>query len=257
MAKQRISLTLDEQLVQQLDREVDDGAYTNRSQAVESLLKDSLQPRMIETAVVLCGGGETEPDAMIRVNEKPIVHHLITYLDEAGIGTIYIATDTDSPVISYLEDTDLELTADLQYLEEQTPTGTAGALREIDATETVLLINGDILCHVDLGDMLNHHRDTDLPATMALTTVEDPSPYGVVKVKGNRIIGFTQQPEDENVPSNLINAGVYLLDPEIIQDLPSKDKQQTIDIETIFDQLAEDNRLQAYVYEGDWQDLGR
>lgn len=256
MVKQRISLTLDEQLVQQLDREVDEGAYTNRSQAVESLLKESIQPRMVEKAVVLSGGDDEEPDAMIRVNEKPIIHHIVNYLDESGISTIYIATDTDSPVIEYFESTDCDLAADLVYLEEETPAGTAGALRNIEANDTVLLINGDVLCRVDIGDMLSHHRDTDVPATMALTTVEDPSPYGVVKVKGDRIIGFTQQPE-EDVPSKLINAGVYLLDPEIIDNLPSEAEKQEIDIETVFNNLATEKRLQAYVYEGEWQDLGR
>ena len=257
MAKQRISLTLDEQLVDQLDRTVNEGTYANRSQAVESLLRDGIKPQMVEKAVVLCGGDEDEPDCMIRVNEKPIVHHIVSYLDDAGVSHIYLATDTESPVLQYFNDHDINANAELTTLTEDTPAGTAGALRDIDVNDTILLINGDVLCQVDLADMLNRHRETEYPASMALTTVEDPRPYGVVKVKGDRIIGFTQQPSDEEAPSNLINAGVYLLDPEIIENLPAADEKQQIDIETVFNTLADEQRLQAYIYEGDWQDLGR
>jgi NDP-sugar pyrophosphorylase family protein len=127
--------------------------------------------------------------------------------------------------------------ASIEYLTEDEPLGTAGGLRQLRdrLSETFLLVNGDVLCRADLQDMARTHRESEALATMALTTVQDTSPYGVVRLKGNSIIGFTEKPETGAAPSRLINAGMYLLEPEVIDLLPTEDEQQQVDVEDLFE----------------------
>lgn len=255
MSKKRISLTLDENLVNHIDRKVEAGRYANRSQAIEQFLEEQLSQEDVSTAIVLCGGRENPPECTIKVNSKPLIHHIITHLEDSGVTRIILASGQNRDVIEQNLDS---YTADIEFLEEDAPLGTAGGLRLLKdrLNDTFLLINGDVLCRVDLHDMAKTHRQGDMLATMALTTVQDPSPYGVVRLKGSRITGFKQNPSREQVSSNLINAGVYLLEPDVIDLLPSKQERQKIDVEDLFEQLAGRQNLQGYVYDGEWHDLG-
>jgi mannose-1-phosphate guanylyltransferase len=258
MAKQRISLTLNEELVNRIDRKVDADKYANRSQAIESFIEEQLQSETVGTAVILCGGSNNPPECTIKVNSKPLLHHIITHLDQSGVQTIILAAGQNRKIIEdELGEYD-NYQADIEYLEEEQPLGTAGGLRELKnrLSDTFLLVNGDVLCRVDLQDLAKSHREADVLGTMALTTVEDTSPYGVARLKGSRIIGFQQKPAKDQAFSNLINAGVYLLEPDVIGFLPDRETQQKVDVEDLFERLAERRKLKGYVYEGEWHDLG-
>ncbi|MDY6771286.1 MAG: sugar phosphate nucleotidyltransferase [Candidatus Nanohaloarchaea archaeon] len=258
MAKQRVSLTLDEDLVERIDRKVDTGQYTNRSQAVEQFLKDHLQREKVDTAIILCGGEKDDPDSMINVNGKPVLQHTIEHLDDSGLERVILAVGTNHESITNHFGKGDDYGLSIEYITEEEPLGTAGSLRRVNdmLQDTFLLMNGDVLCRVDIEDMVKTHRDDDVLSTIALTTVDDISPYGVVRLKGDRIIGFKEKPDEEDAPSNLINAGVYLLEPEVIDMLPSEDQQQKVGVEQLFEKLADRHNLKGYVYEGTWQDLG-
>ena len=77
--------------------------------------------------------------------------------------------------------------------------------------------------------------------------------YGVVKLKGDKIVGFEEKPE--KAPTKLINAGMYMLEPGIIKRIEDKDEEK-IDMEEIFSELTEEGELRGYVYEGSWYDMG-
>ncbi|MDY6778858.1 MAG: sugar phosphate nucleotidyltransferase [Candidatus Nanohaloarchaea archaeon] len=257
MAKTRVSLTLDENLVDRIDRKVDSGSYVNRSQAIERLLEEHLQRERIATAVILCGGEELPPDCMQQVDGKPALQHILDHLEEEGVERVILAiNEDDQKARQHIEQNSSNLR--IEYLEEEQPLGTAGALRRAKdrLEETFLLLNGDVICRVDVEDMAKTHRQDDVLGTVALTTVRDISDYGVTRLKGNKIIGFTEKPDQDEAPSNLINAGVYILEPEVIDMLPSEDEQQQVDVEDLFDQLAERRKLKGYVYEGEWRDVG-
>jgi NDP-sugar pyrophosphorylase family protein len=84
---------------------------------------------------------------------------------------------------------------------------------------------------------------------LALTTVEDPSRYGVARLKGRRILGFEEKPAKGKEPSRLINAGTYIFDPEIFSHLDADS------LEEVFEQLASQSSLSGYIYGGKWKDI--
>jgi len=258
MTKQRVSLTLEEGLVDQIDQKVETGAFNNRSQAIQEYLKEHLSRESVSTALVLCGGAQDDLECMITLNGKPVLEHTIDHLIDSGVETIILLVSDQHDQITDHFGNGSGYNASIEYLTEDEPLGTAGGLRQLRdrLSETFLLVNGDVLCRADLQDMARTHRESEALATMALTTVQDTSPYGVVRLKGNSIIGFTEKPETGAAPSRLINAGMYLLEPEVIDLLPTEDEQQQVDVEDLFEQLAEQQQLKGYVYDGEWHDLG-
>jgi len=247
MVKERVSLTLDSDVVEKLDRRLEKEGIENRSRGVETLLREYLEKESIGTALVLGGGQDSS--CLIQVNGKPVIEHAIDYLEEMGVENIYVAT-ADPEVREFLEDSSAEVVF------EDEPLGTGGSLREVsgDVDETFLVMNGDVICEVDLEDMRQVHREGDGIATVALTTVDDASSYGVIRMKGNRVVGFKEKPEESS--SHLVNAGVYLLETEFLERIPSGDDERSVDIEALFESVADDGLLNGYVYEGEWREVG-
>lgn len=249
MVKERISLTLDRGVVEQMDARLDREGISNRSKGIEQVLRDYLARTAVTTAVVLGGGPDS--DCLIPINGRPVIAYALDHLEEAGVERVIVATG--DPAVQEAVDDDRDF--DLEFLVEDEPLGTAGGLRELERPEdTFVVMNGDVLCGVDLGDMKQAHDAGEGLATMALTTVENAADYGVVRLKGSRIVGFTEKPDESF--SHLINAGIYLLEPAFIDRIPPKEEQRAVDIETLFEDLARDSDLAGYVYDGEWRDVG-
>jgi len=252
MGKKRISLTLDEDLVQEIDKRTGD---KSRSHVIQKMLQSSLKREKINLALILAGGNYKNevPDPLITVNEKPVIFHLLEHLRYQGIEKVLIAVgDKHEQIISRVGKGD-KFGLDIEYVMEEEPKGTAGCLRMAREyfQNTFLMMNGDILSKIDIEDMLRTHRESSNPATIALTTVDDPSSYGVVRLKGRSVVGFQEQGQSE-IKSNLVNAGVYILEPSVIDMLPSGNK---VNIEQLFKKLASQNNLTGYVYSGEWTDI--
>ncbi|MFW5949979.1 MAG: sugar phosphate nucleotidyltransferase [archaeon] len=244
MTKQRISLTLDEDLVERLDRRIEEAGIENRSRGVETFLRDYLRQQDVSTAVVL--GGGTDHSCLLEIDGDPLIDHTISFLESEGIERIYVTTAA-AAVRDYLA----SHAPDVVVLYEDEPMGTAGSLDRVDVAdgETFLVMNGDVRCDLDVADMLRTHRDADALATIALTTAGETAEYGVVQMKGNRIVGFTEKPAESD--SHLINAGVYLLDAAFLERVPSGRAW----LATVFERLAEEDELAGYVYEGEWLEV--
>jgi mannose-1-phosphate guanylyltransferase len=142
----------------------------------------------------------------------------------------------------------------------QRPLGTGGPIKNVEKLigrkEPFLVLNGDVLTNINYAELVKKHRSRNKAlATIALYKVEDPSRYGVAELtKDNRIISFTEKPPKEKAPSNLINAGIYVLEPEIFDYIPSG-KPVSIERE-VFPKLAEEGRLFGNDFEGLWIDIG-
>ncbi|MDY6788767.1 MAG: sugar phosphate nucleotidyltransferase [Candidatus Nanohaloarchaea archaeon] len=257
MGKKRVSITLEEELVERIDRKAEEKEIENRSRAIESFLSDYLRTEKVDTAVVLCGG-TVDPECMIRINGKPVVEHILTHLDKHGVERAVLTVNKeDKSVKDYFGD-GKGFDLDLEYFVEEQPLGTAGSLREIEGlNDTFLMMNGDVLCRVDIEDMARKHRESKAVSTIALTTIDDVSPYGVARMKGDKIVGFTEKPEKGEEVSKLVNAGVYLMEPEAIKRLPEKREKQKVDVEDVFERLAGQRLLKGYVYDGEWHDVGK
>ena len=101
--------------------------------------------------------------------------------------------------------------------------------------------------------MLALHKKENALATIALTRVEDPSQYGVARLEGNKIMEFVEKPKKEEAPSNLINAGFYIIEPDVIRLIP---KGFAMFEKDVFPRLAKNGRLAGFRFSGQWFDTG-
>jgi mannose-1-phosphate guanylyltransferase len=138
--------------------------------------------------------------------------------------------------------------------------GTGGAIKKaeslLEQKEPFLVLNGDILTNLPYKEFIESHKTSRATATIALHEVEDPSRYGVVELtKKGLIARFVEKPAREEAPSNLINAGIYALNPEIFDSIP---RGRPVSIEhEIFPKLAEEKKLYGYPFQGYWTDIGK
>jgi mannose-1-phosphate guanylyltransferase len=140
------------------------------------------------------------------------------------------------------------------------PLGTGGPIKKaeklIGHDEPFLVLNGDIFAEVDYAELVKLHEKKGATATIALHEVEDPSRYGVAELtKDNRIKRFIEKPPPREAPSNLINAGAYVLSPEIFKYIP---KNQAVSFERkVFPELAKEGSFLGYVFTSRWTDIGK
>lgn len=142
----------------------------------------------------------------------------------------------------------------------KTPLGTAGPVKKAEKllgnSESFLVLNGDIFEEVNYSEIIKKHKENNATATIALCKVEDPSRYGVAEMGyDNRITRFVEKPTKRTASTNLINAGIYALRPEIFEYIP-KGKKVSIERE-IFPKLAEQEKLCGYIIDGLWIDIGK
>jgi len=137
--------------------------------------------------------------------------------------------------------------------------GTGGPIKNaeklIGRKEPFLVLNGDILTNFDYTNFMKKHIEKGARATIALYRVDDPSRYGVAELtEKNRVVRFVEKPIRNKAPSNLINAGVYCLEPEVFDYIP---REQPVSIERqVFPRLAEEGKLYGCDFKGFWIDIG-
>jgi mannose-1-phosphate guanylyltransferase len=145
----------------------------------------------------------------------------------------------------------------LEYRVEEEPLGTGGAIRfAADGIDRPFLaLNGDSLRETDLAALQAFHRERETRATILLTPVEDPSRYGLVRVDGDgRVLSFLEKPRPEEIDTNLINAGLYVLEPEVL-DLIPPGRPVSIERE-VFPRLVEEGSVYGVALPGYWLDIG-
>ncbi len=218
-------------------------------------------------ALILAGGYATRlrplsctrPKALFPVAGKPMLEWLLDGLSAQGIEAAVLA-------VNYLEDRiklrfgsrhgDMKI----KYSKEPHPLGTAGPIKYakglLEGHGPFLVLNGDIMNELSVADMLEFHMGRRASATVALHEVEDVSRFGAVELgEGMRIRRFVEKPRPGQEPSRLINAGMYILEPEVFDLIPDGRK---VSLEReIFPKLAEAGRLFGYRYDGLWLDIGK
>ena len=262
--KERVTITVDQSLMSEIDQTVDGLKVKNRSHAIEVLLRKGLGDGFPSAAVILCGGKGTRfrpityeiPKVMLPIQGKPILEHIIELFKKFGVHQVYLS-------VGYLKEKIKEHFGDgrrfglkINYLEENEALGTAGPLRMLAGKmeKPFFVANGDELKDVDLSDMYKTHLDHQGRITIALTTVEDPSQYGVADLSGFKILRFIEKPAKGTAPSNLISSGLYILDPSIIDMIPANGFAM---LETeVFPKVAIEGKLVGYPFSGQWFDTG-
>jgi len=183
-------------------------------------------------AVVLVGGAGTRlrpltvqtPKPMLPVVNRPFLEHVIGYLKSYGLDDIVLLVYYLHEVIQDHFGNGKACGVSLTYVvEEEGPLGTAGAVKNAEEllAETFIVCNGDILTDLNLDAMLAFHREKQSEATISLTPVDDPTAYGLVHlVDGRRVERFVEKPSWDEVTTNLINAGTYILEPSVLRYVP-------------------------------------
>ena len=249
--KERVTLTLDNELLKEVDTRVDGYNIKNRSHAVELLLKESLGNIGIKKAIILAGGSKNNlVKSLFKVRNKPLIMHNIELLKKYKIKDIIIAVDAYSAKIKNVLENGKDI--NILYLEEKKPLGTAGPLKlaKLYLKETFIVCNADELKNIDLDDIYKFHKKNNALITIALTTSKETKEYGVVRMKGNKIIEFFEKPKKH--VSNLINAGLYIMEPSIIDKIPEGFAMMERDL---FPQVAKEGRLYGYTFDGQWFDI--
>jgi mannose-1-phosphate guanylyltransferase len=144
----------------------------------------------------------------------------------------------------------------LRYVEEPQPLGTGGALKYAESLldDRFFMLNGDVLTDIDLTAQLALHESTGARATLALTPVEDPSNYGLVRTTDDgRVTEFVEKPAVDQIDTRNISAGAYVLERSVL-DLLEPDQPASIERD-VFPQLV-GNGLYGCVSDNYWLDIG-
>jgi mannose-1-phosphate guanylyltransferase len=215
-------------------------------------------------AVILVGGQGTRlrplteriRKDMLPLVDRPLLAYTFEHLRRHGVqrGIIscgYLPTQIQEHFGSSYEE------LELSYCIEDEPLGTAGgiAFAASGMNETFFALNGDSLRDADLGAIVRFHRDTGAKATILLTPVADPSRYGLVRLASDgRVSTFLEKPRPEEIDTNLINAGLYVLEPEVLElVLPGRPLSIERDV---FPRLADEGSVFGIALEGYWLDVG-
>jgi len=217
----------------------------------------------LRKALIMAGGfgsrmkelTKNTPKPMLPLNGQPILQYSIDLCKRYGITEIAISIFHFGEQIKEYYGDGSRFGVNIIYIEEDEPLGTAGALRLNESwfDEPFMMCNADELKDINLQHMYMQHKKNGAAATIAITQVDDPTKYGVVDMDSGSIKRFVEKPSLEEAPSNLINAGLYILDPEVIDLVP--DGFCMIEKE-IFPLLARQGKLYGYHFKGQWFDTG-
>jgi mannose-1-phosphate guanylyltransferase / phosphomannomutase len=217
-------------------------------------------------AVVMAGGEGTrlrpltsnQPKPMVPIVGKPCMEHILELLREHGLTDVIVTVAfLPQAIRSYFGDGET-LGLQIAYSVEESPLGTAGSVRHAarQLDETFLVISADALCDVDLSALIAFHRERKAAVTIGLIAVENPLEFGIVVTdEEGRIERFLEKPSWSQVFSDTINTGIYVLEPEVLNHVPT-DRPYDFSKE-LFPYLLEMGRpLYGLALDGYWQDIG-
>jgi len=200
----------------------------------------------------------TTPKPLLPIANQAFLERQLTWLASYGVDEVVLS-------LGYLPDAFERQFPDgryggvrLRYVVESEPLGTAGAIRfaadGID--ERFVVCNGDVLTGLDLGAMVEFHDVRGAEATIYLCRVDDPSAFGVVPTRDDgQVIAFVEKPPRGRAPSNWINAGTYVLEPQFVARIPPR-LNVSVERETFPRMLGQPGRLFGYQSDAYWLDIG-
>ena len=222
----------------------------------------SAEDQELSNWVVLMAGGlgkrlrpltEDTPKPMLEVGGVPILEVALNNIRNQGFRRFMISVNYKAEMVKQHFGDGRRFNADIRYLEEDRPLGTAGPLGLIDPRpeEPVVVMNGDILTKVNAVRLLDYHREQRSRATMAVSEYDVQVPFGVVTIDGTSITGIEEKP----VHRFFVNAGMYVLEPEVVASIAAGTR---LDMPDLFRNLIETGqRVTAFPVREYWLDIGR
>lgn len=217
-------------------------------------------------SVILAGGKGTRmrpltlhtPKPVMPLVGQPFLNYQLDLLKRAGIKDVILSLSYQPHKIEDIFGDGSHHGVRIRYLVEPQPLGTAGAYRNaadiIDSP--TIVFNGDVLTDIDLNDVLAFHKERDAKATIVLTPVENPSAYGLVLTDGDgRVERFLEKPKSDEITTDTINAGVYVLDPSILEHIP-ENENYSFEYDLFPSLLERKIPVFGYVSRSYWIDIG-
>jgi mannose-1-phosphate guanylyltransferase len=218
------------------------------------------------TAILLVGGFGTRlmpltkntPKPMLTVAGIPVTEHQLKMAKAAGITRIVLATSYLAELFTPYFGDGSKWGMQIQYAVEKTPLGTGGAIRNaaklIDSSESIVILNGDVLSSHNLAEQIRQHEQHNADVTLHLTQVEDARAYGCVPTDSNgRVSAFLEKME--NPVTNQINAGCYVFNPRVLESIPF-DTVVSVERETFPALVASGAAVYGYIESSYWVDIG-
>ncbi|MGI8558341.1 MAG: sugar phosphate nucleotidyltransferase [Solirubrobacteraceae bacterium] len=215
-------------------------------------------------AVILAGGEGTRlrpltsrmPKPVVTLVDRPFIVFMLEWLHRHGVDDVVMSCGFLATRVREVLGDGSQLGIRLRFVEEPEPLGTGGALKYAQdlLEDRFLMLNGDVLCDIDLGAQIAQHERTGARATLALAAVEDPTAYGLVRLDAdNAVREFVEKPSAEEVDTNMISAGAYVLEHSVLELIPSGRK---VSIEReVWPQLI-GKGLFGFPSPGYWLDIG-
>ena len=218
-------------------------------------------------AILLAGGMGTRlrpltahtPKPIVPIFNRPFLHYQLDLLKQVPeIDEAILSLNYQPQRIEEVLGDGSSIGVPLRYVVEPSPLGTGGAIKyaSTGVADTVVVFNGDVLTQIDLAAVIRLHRERRARATIVLTPVDNPMAYGLVETdRDGNVQRFLEKPSADNITTNNINAGIYVLEPETFDRIPSG-VQWSIE-RAYFPSLVERSEtFVAYLYAGYWIDIG-
>ncbi|MGZ8647747.1 MAG: sugar phosphate nucleotidyltransferase [Solirubrobacteraceae bacterium] len=215
-------------------------------------------------ALILAGGEGTRlrpltttvPKPVVPLVDRPFVRFMLDWLRGHGVDDVVMSCGHMASGVRNVLGDGSAFGIRLRYMEEREPLGTGGALKFAEPLldDRFVMLNGDVLTDFDVTAQIEQHERTGAVATLALTPVEDPSAYGLVRTDGGgAVTEFVEKPSPDHVDTQNISAGVYVLERAVL-DLLAPDQPASIERD-VFPRLVGDG-LYGCVADGYWLDIG-
>jgi mannose-1-phosphate guanylyltransferase len=216
-------------------------------------------------ALILAGGEGTRlrpltstmPKPVVPLVDRPFIAYMIEWLRGHGVDDVILACGFMADGVRAVLGDGSALGVHLRYIEEPQPLGTGGALKYAEnlLAERFFMLNGDVLTDIDLTAQLRQHEASGARATLGLIPVDDPSAYGLVRRNDDcSVRQFVEKPSPDEIDTNLINAGAYILERDVLDGMAPSGTQISIERE-VFPKLV-GNGLYGYEASGYWMDIG-
>ena len=218
-------------------------------------------------AVILVGGQGTRlrpvtllnPKPMLPLMNRPFMYSFLMWLKSHGLTDIVFSTCYLPKIFKDYFGDGKDFGLNLKYIIEDSPLGTCGAVKNVESYldgKSFMVFNGDILTSLDLTDMKRFHKEKGADITISLTPVEDPTAYGLVPTEDDgRVKEFLEKPSSDQIVTNLINAGTYIIEPHLLELAPAGEKY-SFERGLFPTALKKNYKIYGYVSNSYWLDVG-
>ena len=226
-------------------------------------IHEMIKKPLIDNPVILMAGGygkrlrpltEDTPKPLLKVGSEPILETIIKRLSDFGFHNFYISTHYKSEKIKdYFKD-GFKWNVNIGYIHEKEPMGTAGALTLLPPKFSklpIIIMNGDLVTELNFHSLLDNHNQSECDLTVCVVEYDFQVPYGVVEVEKSRVKKIVEKPKHKF----FVNAGVYTINPEIIDNLPNSTFMDMTDF--LKERTDINNGINIFPIFEKWLDIGR